>query len=371
MPKQIFIAYGNHATSLGIREIVHSLLSSLKSDFSIELTRELKSNCVNILIDEFSHPFDVAAIKKTKELYPKTRIVIAATEFVTPIKVFGVEIAKTFDFFENPAFWMLFSRNPTPILKQAIYLRRRYLGFVGALKYCDLLAAVHPHILPSVSELLDQFEIGLPAPVSFYPQIGSLSAKQLERLWNLPVGFTMSGTPTPYRNRITASLIRNFKRVGWTTPIYKYLPFEPANDTVFSTDTGYLAEYRGNSPDYLFNINPPQSANWPYSSPMRILRAILLGQIPVITKRFYDHPLEDVAMLWDGKKETAFELATRQIFDRQPWLTDYIRSIEAYDQQTREANKPFVSAMKAIVEGVPVAMETGSISERRVNHSVG
>ena len=108
MPKQIFIAYGNHATSLGIREIVHSLLSSLKSDFSIELTRELKSNCVNILIDEFSHPFDVAAIKKTKELYPKTRIVIAATEFVTPIKVFGVEIAKTFDFFENPAFWMLF-----------------------------------------------------------------------------------------------------------------------------------------------------------------------------------------------------------------------------------------------------------------------
>ena len=91
----------------------------------------------------------------------------------------------------------------------------------------------------------------------------------------------------------------------------------------------------------------------------------------MITKRFYDHPLEDVAMLWDGKKETAFELATRQIFDRQPWLTDYIRSIEAYDQQTREANKPFVSAMKAIVEGVPVAMETGSISERRVNHSVG
>jgi len=372
MPKQIFIVFGNHTSSLGIREVVHSLLSSLQNDFSVKLTKELKSNCVNIIIDEFSHPYDVAAIKKAKELYPKTKIVIAATEFVTPISVFGVEIAKTFNFFETPALWtVLLSRNPTPILQQAIYLRRRYLGFLRVLKYCDLLAGVHPQILPAVSKLMDQFEIDLPAPVSFYPQIGSLSAKQVERLCSLPVGFTMSGTPTPYRNRITAGLIRNFKRVGWTTPIYKYLPFEPPDDTVFSTDSSYLAEYRGNYPGYLFNINPPQSANWPYSSPMRILRAILLGQIPVITKRCYDHPLEDVAMLWDGKKETAFEVATRQIFDRQPWLTEYLRSIEAYDRLTREANKPFVSAMKAIVKGVPIGMGTVSMGERRAPDSVG
>ena len=266
---------------------------------------------------------------------------------------------------------MLSSRNPTPILEQAIYLRRRYLGFVRVLKYCDLLAAVHPQILPAVSELLDQFEIHLPAPVSFYPQIGPLSVEQVERLCNLPVGFTMSGTPTPYRNRITAGLIRNFKRVGWTTPIYKYLPFEPADDAVFSTDSGYLAEYHGNSPDYLFNINPPQSANWPYSSPMRILRAILLGQVPVITKRCYDHPLEDVAMLWDGKKETAFEVATRQIFDRQSWLTEYLRSLEAYDRRTWEANRPFVGAMKVMADAVPSGSRSDLTEERRAQGSVG
>ena len=85
---------------------------------------------------------------------------------------------------------------------------------------------------------------------------------------------------------------------------------------------------------------------------MRILRAILLGQIPVVTKQFHDHIVEDVATLWDGKVETAVELGTRQFIDRRMWLTDYVKSLEAYDQQATTANKPFVSAVKALTESM-------------------
>jgi hypothetical protein len=83
---------------------------------------------------------------------------------------------------------------------------------------------------------------------------------------------------------------------------------------------------------------------------MRILRAVVLGQIPVITKRFSDHPLEKVATLWDGRSETVFELASRQFVDRRMWLTDYLRSIEAYDREAKETNQSFVSAIHALAE---------------------
>ena len=86
---------------------------------------------------------------------------------------------------------------------------------------------------------------------------------------------------------------------------------------------------------------------------MRILRAVLLGQIPVVTKKFHDHILENVATLWDGKVETAVELGTRQFIDRRLWLTDYMHSLEVYDRQAREANEPFVKALQALAESIP------------------
>ena len=120
------------------------------------------------------------------------------------------------------------------------------------------------------------------------------------------------------------------------SPVYQHVPFEAsANDALPSESDDYLTDYQSVAPEYLFNINPPQTENWPYSSPMRILRAILLGQIPVVTKKFHDHLLENVATLWDGKTETAVELGTRQFLDRRLWLTDYMQSLEAYDRQAR------------------------------------
>jgi hypothetical protein len=342
---------------VGIKEIVYSLHSSLSESFTVKLSRELKGNSVNIIIDEFSGLFDISAIKKTKELFPNTKIVIAATEFTTPVSVFGVELMNTFNFFGSLRDWRtLMVGALLPVFGgMPSYMRLRYLGFVRALQYCDLLTVIHPQIMPTAKKLADQFGAHLGEPLLVYPQIGELSSVQLNRLWNLPVGFTMTGTQTRYRNRIARDLVRKFTRVGWFAPVYKQLAFETtssasADESVASDSLGGLAEYHSISPDYLFNINPPQTKNWRYSSPMRILRAILLGQIPVVTKKFHDHLLEGVAMQWDGKLETAVELGARQLLDRRLWLIDYMRSLEAYDQQAREANRPFVSAMTALAE---------------------
>ena len=106
MPQQVYIAIGNHRSFVGIKEIVHSVQSSLSESLSVKLTRELKSNSVNIIIDEFSGLFDLAVIKKTKELYPNTKIVIVATEFATPVSLLGVQLTKTFNFFGTRDDWI-------------------------------------------------------------------------------------------------------------------------------------------------------------------------------------------------------------------------------------------------------------------------
>jgi hypothetical protein len=362
MPKPIYIALGNHRSLVGIKEVIYSLSSCLSENFTVRLTRGLRHNHVNIIIDEFSMPIDVLAIEKTKKLYPDTKIVVVATEFITPVSLFGIEFLNTFNFFGTLNDWRTLLRYK---IKSSLgglpsYMQLRYRGFVGVLKHCDILAVLHPRILPEVTKLAAS-ETRLAPPLMVHPQIGALGAVQQGRLADLPVGFALTGTLTGYRRRITRSLIQQFQRVGWFGPLYKHVPFEAANATSSEYETDFLkAEYDSIEPDYLFNLNPPQTENWPYSSPMRILRAVLLGQIPVVTEKFHDHMLEDIAMLWDGKLETALELGSWQFLDRQVWLNGYLRSIETYDRRAKEANKPFVDAMVALVGGERTGSPTTS-----------
>ena len=366
MPKQVYITVGNHKSLVGINEIIYTLYSALSENLSVKLSRSLKADAVNIVIDEFASSADLLAIEQTKKLYPSTKIVVVATEFVTPVTIFGVELIRTFNFFGNFRDWRVLVGGSlrSRVGGMPPYMRSRYLGFVRALKYCDLLTGVHQAILPTVADAVAETAPHLSAPLMVYPRI-ALSTVQQSRLAELPVGFTMTGTQTRYRSRILRDLAKLFNRFGWYAPVYKLLPFEIPLATVSIANGAqavrnsaapddpnfppYLrAQYSSASPEFLFNLNPPQTAHWPYSSPMRILRAILLGQIPVITQKFQDHILEDVATVWDGKMETAMRLGTWQILDRRVRLTDYTRSIEAYDREARARNRPFVSAITSL-----------------------
>lgn len=387
MPEQVYIVVGNHRSSVGINEIVYTVYSALSENFAVEIITRLRPNSVNVLIDEFSSPAYIAAIYETKKRYPNTRIVVVATEFVTPIRIFGFELAKTFNFFGAPRDWAALSVGALRPMFGAMpsYMRMRYLGFVSALAYCDLLTSVQPAILQTLSEL-GTLDSHLASPLMVYPRIGALPGRQQDRLADLPAGFTMTGTFTRYRSQIGRRLIKTFRRAGWFAPIFQHVPFETPPSLVPSTDDkdealtsrysrsmsihSYLqAQYDTITPGYLFNINPPQTSEWPYSSPMRVLRAILLGQIPVVTKRFHDHLIEDVAMLWDDKFETALKFGAYQLGERQGPITDYLSSIEAYDQKAREANEPFVERMMALCgarasEAVAVSGREGSTLRR-------
>jgi hypothetical protein len=367
MLKPIYIVLGNHKSTAGIIEIVYSLYSCLSENFSIELSRNLKKDCINIIIDEFSAASAADAIGQMKARYPNTKIVIIATEFVTPVSICGVKLMSTFNFFASPRDWRALLAGVVRSLRGGTpsYMRLRYLGFVRALRYCDLVAVIHPQILSGLSQGLDRAATSI-SPLPLYPQIGPLSSMQQDRLQNLPIGFTMTGTQTPYRRRMARKLAQAFQRGGWLGELYKHYSFEssPAllsavadtqDDDLRSASSSaekLRSYYAASAPDYLFNLNPPQTAKWPYSSPMRILRAILVGQIPVVTKKFGDHPIENIALQW-GDLAMALARRNRQFLDRSVWLSDYCRSLDIYDRQAREVNGPFVRAIAATTNAMP------------------
>jgi hypothetical protein len=369
MPEQVYIVVGNHRSMVGINEIVYTLYSALSENFSVEVVTRLKQNSINVLIDEFSSPAYTVAIDETKKRYPDTKIVVVATEFVTPVRILGLELIKTFNFFGAPRDWTgLFGGAVRSLIGgMPSYMRMRYLGFLRTLEYADLLVSVQPAILRTLSEAGVWKDLNLAPPLMVYPRIGMLRAAQQYRLEDLPVGFIMTGTLTRYRSQIARKLVRTFRRAGWFASIFQHVPFETApvssssaskeraHTSRFSSapsSPAYLqAQYDSIAPASLFNINPPQTPEWPYSSPMRILRAIMLGQIPVVTKKFHDHLLEEVAMMWDGTSDAALKFGSYQLSDRQGGLNDYLRSIAEYDQAARDANKPFVSAMMALCGG--------------------
>lgn len=350
MGKPVYIVVGNHYSLSGIQEIVYGLHTCLSRKFSVRVERAIQNNAINVIIDEFVSAPEEFDLKRIKELHPQTKVIVVATEFVTPISVLGMGWRKTFNFFGDLSDWQnLLIRVLKPSAEPGpTYMHHRYVSFVHALKHCDLLLTVHTKILPTLASLADHFESLVAPPIMIYPEIGSLSAVQWDRLRDLPVGFTMTGRTTPYRRKMTRELLQTFKSAGLSTPAFKYLPFE--NLPTSSPLNDIAAWYNSTSIEYLFNFNPPQHAKWPYSSPMRILRAILLGQVPVVTKKYDDHLIESVARLWDGRTETAREFASLGTGDRQGWLTNYVRSIEAYDQLAQGANKMFIDAMMALTD---------------------
>src|SRR5262249_40539376 len=130
-------------------------------------------------------------------------------------------------------------------------------------------------------------------------------------------------------------------------PIWNHTKFEQSPLITFSDSTMRFNYDSETDERYLFNINPPQQPRWAFSSPMRIARAALLGQIPVVTKKLADHDIEDIALLWDGRRDSAFKIMSYRM-DRKPLLQTYIQSVRTYNGKAKEKNQQLLEAIELL-----------------------
>jgi len=346
MSREAYLLWGNHGSTFGIGEIAFTVISSLSERYSVRPTKTIRPGKLNIIIDEFSNPHFVTHFLKTKIESPATKYVIVATEFITPISIFGIELGRTFNFFGAADDWRRLLRDELLRGKNRLpsYLHQRYIGFMSAISACDVLVFVHAAIGNELRDAMKAFPNLVSPPTVIYPEFFMPLAELEHQLNTRPIGFNLTGTLTRYRQRTMKRLVRTFQRAGWNYPIWKHSGFDDSKPIEFTNQSiRFNYGYEGND-GYLFNINPPQQDAWPFSSPMRILRAALLGQIPVITKKFKDHAIEDISLWWDHRVDTALKIQFYAM-DRRQLLAQYLGSIEQYNLLARRKNQEFLNAL--------------------------
>jgi hypothetical protein len=344
--EDVYLLWTNHWSTRGIGEVVFTIESCLNGCHRVRPTNRIRPGKLNIIIDEFTNPYFVLRLAEMKQAEPNTRYIIVATEFLTPVAILGLELHRTFNFFGSMRDWMGALRNLLcrSINRLPSYMERRYIGFVAALPICDLLLCVHPEIGRSLESVVAACPNLVAPPAVVYPELLTHLAIREDRLDRMPIGFNLTGSLTAHRRTVMRALERQFARVGWRDRIWEPVGFEQSAPVAFS---GSAIRFNYDiAPDgqYLFNINPPQRRRWPFSSPMRIARAALLGQIPVVTRKFDDHDIEDIALLWDGRRDTALEIMNYRA-ERTPLVDSYVRSLEIYNATARCKNRKILDAI--------------------------
>lgn len=335
------IVLGNHLSHVGIGDIVYTVYAHFAHHFRVRAQEAIAPGAFNVIVDEFTNPQFIEYLKETKKRHPATKYAIVATEFYTPLRIPILGFEGTFNFFGARADWVALGGHFVQRLKLTqsphSYMHRRFLGFLAALEVADIILSVHPEILASL-ELLSQRVRRLPCPAAnIYPTVDLESRDRMQHLRTLPFGFALTGTVTNYRAETAALLRQVFALAGYNAAVYKEIPFGPAEKLS-------LEAYPTETPEYLFNFNPPQQAKWGFSSPMRLLRAALLGQIPVVTKRFDDHAIERIALLWEPTIEVAQRFWCDATLGRETLVERFVASVADYNRVADEANRTLTAA---------------------------
>ena len=358
--RDCYIVIGNHLSYVGIGEILFTLMTYFSRRHRVHVSESIVPNAINIIIDEFSTTAKADYIKRTRENHPKTRYILMATEFITEISFLGLVFGKTFNFFDpwedcsQIADLLAYRLRLRP---RQPYMCTRYLGFVRALGVADLVLCAHP-LIPATMRLLPGgcAQPRVP-PLTLYPEIDCESLINDRRLYRLPAGVVMTGTLTPFRKRIVMRMLKTFHRAGIYTPFYQHITFDQSPGPQFDgvgVDLGYDEPEQSDAEprqapqavkNFLYNLNPPQRANWPYSSPMRILRAILRGQIPVVTRKFNDHDIESVAVEWDDRAATADKMWVDATMGRLELVERHLAAVASYNRTAQQKNAEIDSAL--------------------------
>jgi len=355
--RDCYLIVGNHNDFSGIGEALYTLTAYFSRHFRVFISRSVVPDAINVITDEFSRPQFVEFLHDLKRTHPNTRYIVMATEFVTRIVVAGMELGHTFNFFglrDDARLLVRLLAYRLRVKKLPPYLTSRYQGFVQVLPAIDLVICAHAavaetmHLLPT-----DSARPGQP-PLTLYPEVDVARISADPRLYQRPPGFMMTGTMTQFRQNIATRLIQELQRIGIMKPVYRHVPFSQAPGFTLSpagADFGY--DDASAADDYLYNLNPPQRANWRYSSPMRILRAMLLGQIPLLTQRFGDHEIEEVGEMLGTDREAFERIWVNATVGRHVLIERYLAQVGQYGHIAVEKNRAIDLALADVTRDLP------------------
>lgn len=328
---QFNLYIGNHGKRDGIEdfiEIISNVLS--RRGHIVMVSQELSVELPNIIIDEFTNIISNRKIAALKNNYPNARLIYVLTEFIE--KKYGLTSFNLFEglgkvsvltliniyiklrrsdfpsptlydfilaFFHLPFYIAFFAiylvkkfvyrKKCAPlsyVLHQPIYLLMRFLGMSSMLKYADLILFAHQDIERNVAKISDV--LGQYAGV-VYPEVDILKVKQ-SLFVNKALKLEVTGSVTPYRKKWIKKVNHTIMSLGIHHQIGMCQGYSFSNTKKSAVRAA-------------FSLHPPQTKRWKYSSPTRLFRAFAQeGNIPILTRYFGQHPIEDVCMIFQGEQ---------------------------------------------------------------------
>lgn len=203
----------------------------------------------------------------------------------------------------------------------------RYLGLERTIAYADCVVCLHEGNRKSYEKLRD--EIGAPVvPATvIYPEFtyDELPSDLKDRECYIE----MTGSITNYRASFTKLIDTEIAALGL------HHVFGKSQCYSFSESAKISPGKRA-----AFSLHPPQTSMWPYSSPLRIYRALIVDKnIPILTRYFKQHPIEELCLVFKSR-ETILNL--RELYTNKDVLLELLnKKAIQYIELASEANNYF------------------------------
>lgn len=299
----------NHLITTGITDLEKVIVDAAKlHNLDIENDNSITSKVI-VFIDEFSSKYELEyllRVKKEKQL----KYILVSTEFETngslgpsfnefssgnkyiAKMIFGASLLLYWTpksirsgkilgklsaclglLFLLPSVLILKTLRWTTIVdnfrtfKRSIYMKARRRGYDEFKSNADLVVKIHHRLYDSSND-------NVLYPV--LPKAAQLQHKNIK----------VSGTQTAYRIKMCNVFLKNLQNTG--------------HQSQFQYDGSIKFDIKSTNRLYGFAYQPAQSDSWDKSNPIKIWRDYFLhGALPIVDKKFGDHPIEMVATTTD------------------------------------------------------------------------
>ncbi len=334
----INIYTGNHSKKVPVDDtipILSEVLRDRKINFSISV--ELDPDSINIILDDFCDYERSTKIIDFKRDAPKALIFIIASEHkeekylvstfnffsggirdAAVISLLNIYYRISIKHFNYPTLrdlvvavlytpivlldYMLNIIKFTTLQKIGFFYKRprkfgymlqRYIGFEKMVNYADSVILLNNKDFASANVPADKPIIG-----TLYPEIDVDDIKK-NIFKNKELFFEVTGSVTQYRLNKMQEINDDISDLNLQDSFLNCKDFPKGGIHEISKLDKNKEIKRG-----AYSLHPPQTETWKYASPGRIYRALCIDyNMPISTKNFNEHPIEDICFIYDDKEK--------------------------------------------------------------------
>ena len=217
------------------------------------------------------------------------------------------------------------------------YMLQRYIGFEKMVNYAESVILLNNKDAASANFSDDKPIIG-----ALYPEFDVDDIKK-NIFKNKDLFFEVTGTVTQYRLNKMQEINDDISDLNLQNSFSRCKDFPKGGIHEISAVVSKEGIIRG-----AYSLHPPRTEVWRYASSSRLYRALCIDyNMPILTKNFNQHPIEDVCFIYDDK-EKLFQFRDYYL-NIEKFLPILESKIDKYMQIAKEHNDKFLENLSDLL----------------------